>query len=43
MPENKTKLATGQKLTFRWRVLIHPGDATTAGVADLYKQYVAKH
>ncbi len=43
MPENKIKLATGQKLTFRWRVLIHPGDATTAGVADLYKQYVAKH
>jgi hypothetical protein len=42
MPENKTKLAKGQKLTLRWRVLIHPGDATAAGVADLYKQY-AQH
>jgi len=41
MAENKTKLATGQKLTFRWRVVIHPGDA--AGVADLYKQYAAMH
>jgi len=43
MAENKTKLATGQKLTFRWRVVIHPGDAVSGGVADLYKQYVAKH
>ena len=42
MPENKTKLAKGQKLTLRWRVLIHPGDAAAAGVADLYKQY-AQH
>jgi hypothetical protein len=38
MPENKTKLATGQKLTYWWRVVIHPGDA---GIADLYKQFVA--
>ena|ERR1700733_295476 len=43
MAENKTKLAKGQKLTFRWRVVIHPGDAVSGGVADLYKQYVAKH
>jgi hypothetical protein len=43
MAENKTKLATGQKLTFQWRVVIHPGDAVTGGVADLYKQYLAKH
>ncbi|HTB10044.1 MAG TPA: PmoA family protein [Bryobacteraceae bacterium] len=42
MPENKTKLATGQKLTFRWRVVIHPGDAASAGIADIYKQYAVK-
>jgi hypothetical protein len=42
MAENKTKLAAGEKLTFRWRVVIHPGDAMTAGVADMYKQWAAK-
>lgn len=42
MPENKTKLAKGEKLTYRWRVLIHPGDAGPAGVAEFYKQFVAK-
>lgn len=40
MPENKTKLAKGEKLTFQWRVVIHPGDSN---VADLYKQYLSKH
>jgi hypothetical protein len=40
--ENKTKLATGQKLTFRWRVLIHPGDAVSGGVPQLYKEYLSK-
>jgi hypothetical protein len=39
VPENITKLATGQKLTFLWRVVIHPGDLAPG---DLYKQYVAK-
>jgi hypothetical protein len=43
MPENKTKLATGQKLVFQWRVVIHPGDAKSGDVADLYKLYAAKH
>ena len=42
MPENKTKLATGKKLVYRWRVVIHPGDAVTEGVEDLYKQFAAK-
>jgi hypothetical protein len=42
MPENKTKLASGQKLIFQWRVVIHPGDAVSGDVADLYKRYVAK-
>jgi hypothetical protein len=43
MAENKTKLPAGQKLVFQWRVIIHPGDASTGGVAELYKQYLAKH
>lgn len=41
--ESHWKLPKGQKLTFRWRVVIHPGDAETARVADLYNQYAAKH
>ena len=40
-PENITKLAAGQKMTFRWRVVIHPGDAASGGVADLYKTFAA--
>jgi hypothetical protein len=35
------KLAAGQKWVFRWRVVIHPGDAATAHVADMYKEYLA--
>jgi hypothetical protein len=42
-PESKLKLPTGQKLVYRFRVVIHPGDAETAHVADLYKEYAAKH
>jgi len=34
--ESLWKLPKGQKIEFRWRVLIHPGDAN---VADLYKSY----
>ena len=40
--ESNWKLPKGQKLRFRWRLLIHPGDAATGGVADLYKEYAAK-
>jgi Methane oxygenase PmoA len=40
--ESHWKLASGQKVVFRWRVVIHPGDAETGHVADLYNQY-AKH
>ncbi len=40
--ESKWKLPAGQKLLFKWRVLIHPGDAETGHVADLYKQYGAQ-
>ncbi|HEY3742237.1 MAG TPA: PmoA family protein [Bryobacteraceae bacterium] len=42
-PENSIKLAKGQKLTYKWRVVIHPGDAQTGHVAEMYKEYIAKH
>jgi hypothetical protein len=32
-------LDPGQELRFRYRVVIHPGHAATAGVAALYEQY----
>lgn len=33
------KLAPGEKLRFRYRMVIHPGDVKTAGVAGLWKKY----
>ena len=39
--ESNWKLPAGQKLTFHWRVVIHPGDAETGHVADLYREYAA--
>ena len=41
-PESHWKLPKGQKLVFHWRVVIHPGDAESGHVADLYKDYVAR-
>jgi hypothetical protein len=32
-------LKQGEELRFRYRVVIHPGDATTAGIAKLYSDY----
>ena len=29
----------GNSLRFRYRVIIHPGDAASANIADLYKKY----
>ena len=40
-PAAEKKLASGQKMTFRWRVVIHPGDAETGGIAELYKKFAA--
>jgi len=40
--ESQWKLPSGQKLMFRWSVVIHPGDAETGHVADLYKKYAAR-
>ncbi len=37
--ESHWKLAPGQKIVFRWRVSIHPGDAD---VAALYQQFASK-
>jgi hypothetical protein len=37
--ESQWKLAKGQKIEFRWRVVIHASDTS---VADLYKAYEAK-
>jgi hypothetical protein len=31
----------GQPLRFRYRVVIHPGDATAAGIRDIYQKYSA--
>jgi len=32
-------LPAGQSLRFRYRIVIHPGDANTAGIARLYSEY----
>jgi hypothetical protein len=40
--ESVWQLPAGQKLVFLWRVTIHPGDAQTGHVADLYQEYAAK-
>ena len=37
-PGGKT-LEPGQRLHYRFRLLIHPGDATTAKIADAYQKY----
>jgi hypothetical protein len=34
-------LEPGQSLRFRYRVVVHPGDTTAAGIADLYKKFAA--
>jgi hypothetical protein len=38
-PESHWTLDGGQSLHFRWRVVIHPGDAGSAHIADLYNQW----
>ena len=37
--ESHWKLPQGRTLTFRWRVVIHPGDAESGHVADLYREF----
>jgi hypothetical protein len=33
-------LEPGQSMRFRYRVVVHPGDAKTARIADLYREYI---
>ena len=40
--ERRVNLPAGQKLAFRWRVVVHPGDAETGRVAELYREYAAQ-
>ena len=37
--ESHWQLPKGQSLTFRWRVVIHPGDAISGQVAQMYASY----
>lgn len=38
-PESHWQLPKGKQLVFRWRVVIHPGDAESGHIAELYKDY----
>ena len=40
--ETPFKLPKGQKVVFRYRLVVHPGDAETGHVAELYRQYAGK-
>lgn len=39
--DGSLSLEPGGSLRFRYRVLIHPGDCQSAGIADLYKKYAS--
>jgi hypothetical protein len=41
-PESHWELASGRSLHFRWRVVIHPGDAESAHIADMYEKWSSK-
>ena len=41
LPKSPTTVDAGQKLRFRYRVIIHPGDTATADIANRWKQYTA--
>lgn len=38
-PEAHTTLPAGESLRFRWRVVIHAGDAGSAKIAELYREF----
>jgi len=38
-PEHETELEPGQSLRYRYRVIVHPGDAKTANIASLWEKY----
>jgi hypothetical protein len=38
-PESHWQLPKGKQMVFRWRVVVHPGDAESAHVAELYREW----
>ena len=40
--DNSTKLAKGEKVTLKYRVLVHGGDVKKANIAELFKAYCAE-
>jgi hypothetical protein len=38
-PESHWELESGKSLRFRWEVIVHPGDAVSAHIADLYQSF----
>ena len=32
-------MPAGESLAFRWRLIVHDGDAAAAGIADLFLDY----
>jgi hypothetical protein len=38
-PESRWQLPKGKQLVFRWRVIVHPGDAD---VGSLYREYAGR-
>jgi len=42
-PDGSVTLKPGEQLHFRYRVVIHPGDAASAHIAELYKKYSAHY
>ena len=39
LENDRLELAKGETLTFRYRVVIHTGDAEDAGIAEVYENY----
>lgn len=37
--DGSLRLERGRRLRFRYRVVVHPGDAASAGIARLYREY----
>jgi hypothetical protein len=40
--DGRLTVARGQPLSFRYRIVIHPGDTAAAGIAALYRQYASR-
>jgi hypothetical protein len=42
-PDGSVTLKPGEQLHFRYRLVIHPGDAAAAHIGDLYKEYATQY